>query len=150
MTAIRDSFGAFARFVNTFASSPTATALAFALVALWAISGPHFHYSDFWQLIMNTVSAVITFLMVFVLNNAQSRDTAAINAKLDSIVFAMKDADNRLIGLESQSESQAQAVIDDIRASVDEAQAELSDAGEAVDHAESALKDVSAALDRKE
>jgi len=79
MTAIRDSFGSFARFVNAFAASPAATALAFVLVLLWVISGSHFHYSDFWQLLMNTLSAVVTFLMVFVLNNAQSRDTAAIN-----------------------------------------------------------------------
>lgn len=105
---VKDSFGSFARAVNAFASSPSATAVAFALVVVWAASGPYLRYSDFWQLIMNTISAVITFLMVFVLNNAQSRDTAAINAKLDSIVFAIQDADNRLIGLESQTESQAQ------------------------------------------
>jgi low affinity Fe/Cu permease len=122
MTVIGDSFGAFARFVNTFASSPAATALAFALVAIWAVSGPRFHYSDFWQLVMNTISSVITFLMVFVLNNAQSRDTAAINAKLDAIIFAMKDTDNRLIGLEGMAESQAKAVIDEMKATVEEAQ----------------------------
>ena len=120
MIALRDSFGSFARLVNTFASSPTATAFAFALVIIWAVSGPHFHYSDFWQLVMNTVSSVITFLMVFVLNNAQNRDTAAINAKLDAIIFAIEDADNRLIGLESRSDSAAKAVIEDIKAIVEE------------------------------
>lgn len=120
---MKDSFGSFARVVNTFASSPGATAGAFALVVVWAASGPYLHYSDFWQLIMNTISGVITFIMVFVLNNAQSRDTAAINAKLDSIVFAVQDADNRLIGLESQKESLALAVIEDVRADVDDAKA---------------------------
>ena len=120
MIALRDSFGSFARLVNTFASSPTATAFAFALVIIWAVSGPHFHYSDFWQLVMNTVSSVITFLMVFVLNNAQKRDTAAINAKLEAIIFSIEDADNRLIGLESQSDSAAKAVIEDIKAIVEE------------------------------
>ncbi len=69
---------------------------------------------------MNTISSVITFLMVFVLNNAQSRDTVAINAKLDSLIFALEHADNRLIGLESQTESEAKAVINDIKAAVEE------------------------------
>lgn len=121
MTRIRDTFGAFARAVNAFASSPTATALAFALVVLWVASGPSFRYSEFWQLIMNTISSVITFLMVFVLNNAQSRDTVAINAKLDSVIFALERADNRLIGLETQTESEAQAVIEEMKATVEQA-----------------------------
>jgi low affinity Fe/Cu permease len=129
---IRDTFGSFARTVNSYASSPGATALAFGLVLLWAVSGPAFHYSTVWQLMMNTLSAVVTFLMVFVLNNAQRRDTAAINAKLDSIVFAMENADNRLIGLETQSESAAEAVIEDLKTTVDDA----------IDAAESKLRDV--------
>ncbi|MDQ2866506.1 MAG: low affinity iron permease family protein [Candidatus Eremiobacteraeota bacterium] len=139
MNILRDQFGNFARFVNLFASSPTATALAFALVVLWALSGPHFRYSDFWQLIMNTTSSIITFLMVFVLNNAQSRDTSAINAKLDAIVYAMENTDNRLIGLEQQTESEAQAVMEDIKASI-------SDAGEAVGRAEGAAGQAGTAL----
>ena len=122
---MRDMFGSFARVVNNFAASPGATALAFLLVVLWVVSGAYFRYSGFWQLLMNTLSAVITFLMVFVLNNAQSRDTAAINAKLDSIIFAMEDADNRLIGVESKSGSHAQAVIEDMKTAVEEAQAAI-------------------------
>jgi low affinity Fe/Cu permease len=121
MDFVRDQFGNFARLVNTFASSPTATALAFVLVIVWALSGSRLHYSDFWQLIMNTTSSIITFLMVFVLNNAQSRDTSAINAKLDTIIFAIEDADNRLIGLERQSESQAQAVLSDVNSAIGDA-----------------------------
>ena len=116
---MNDYFGAFARLVNAFASSPAATALAFVLVAIWIIIGPRFHHSDFWQLMMNTLSSVITFLMVFVLNNAQGRDTAAINAKLDSIVYAMADADNRLIGLESKPDSDAKALLGDLRETVE-------------------------------
>jgi len=72
---------------------------------------------------MNTLSAVITFLMVFVLNNAQSRDTTAINVKLDALIFALERADNRLIGLESQTESEAKAVIDHVKAVVEGASA---------------------------
>jgi low affinity Fe/Cu permease len=125
MVSVRDSFGSFARFVNAFAASPGATAMAFVVVGLWLVTGTSFHYSEFWQFFMNTISSVVTFLMVFVLNNAQSRDTAAINAKLDSIIFAINDADNRLIGLESKKESHAQAVIEDIKTAVEEAQTEL-------------------------
>lgn len=124
---VKDSFGSFARAVNTFAASPIATALAFLIVVLWLATGSSLQYSTVWQLSMTTLSAVVTFLMVFVLNNAQSRDTAAINAKLDSIIFAIEDADNRLIGLESKSESHAQAVIQDIKTTVEEAQAAVED-----------------------
>ena len=140
MMVLKDQFGNFARLINAFASSPAATALAFALVVLWAFSGSRFHYSDFWQLLMNTTSSVITFLMVFVLNNAQSRDTAAINAKLDAVIFAIKDADNRLIGLEQQTESDAQAVLEEVRASIDEAETAVDAAENAVEEAGSALK----------
>ena len=121
MRFLHDQFGNFARLVNTFASSPGATALAFALVLVWALSGARLHYSDFWQLMMNTTSSIITFLMVFVLNNAQSRDTAAINAKLDTLILAVEDADNRLIGLERQSDSKAKEVLAELNAAVDEA-----------------------------
>ena len=100
MQFFRDQFGKFARLVNALASSPGATAVAFAIVILWVAAGPRFHYSEFWQLIMNTTSSIITFLMVFVLNNAQSRDTAAINAKLDTLILALEHADNRLVGLD--------------------------------------------------
>lgn len=124
MHTVSDGFGAFARFINRCASSPGATALAFALVIVWGLSGSRFHYSDFWQLMMNTTSSIITFLMVFVLNNAQNRDTAAINAKLDSVIRALERADNRLIGLEEQPESAAKAVIEEIREAHDELNAQ--------------------------
>lgn len=119
MNIVSDGFGAFARIVNRCASSPGATALAFALVVVWALSGSKFHYSDFWQLIMNTTSSIITFLMVFVLNNAQNRDTAAINAKLDNLILSLERADNRLIGLEEQPESTAKAVLEEVREAVE-------------------------------
>ena len=81
-----------------------------------ALSGPFFHFSDGWQLIINTTTTVITFLMVFVLNTAQSRDTAAINAKLDAIIVAMRSADNRMIGIEKKPEGHAETVYQDVMA----------------------------------
>ncbi len=104
---MREVFGSFARSVNQFSASPQATGLAFVIVLAWAASGPLFHFSDGWQLVINTGTTIVTFLMVFVLNNAQSRDTSAMNAKLDAIIFSIETADNRLIGLERKSEAEA-------------------------------------------
>jgi low affinity Fe/Cu permease len=104
---VREVFGSFARSVNQFSASPQATGLAFVIVLAWAASGPVFHFSDGWQLVINTGTTIVTFLMVFVLNNAQSRDTSAMNAKLDAIIFSIETADNRLIGLERKSEAEA-------------------------------------------
>lgn len=127
MEQIRNGFGAFAASVNRAASNPFATALVFGVVVLWALSGPHFHYSDFWQLLMNTTASVITFMMVFVLNNAQNRDTAAINAKLDALILAVEKADNKLIGMEKLPELEARAIQKEVHAlkAVSEEAAEL-------------------------
>ena len=109
-----DQFGAFARTVNRFVSSPAATATAFVIVVVWALCGPAAHYSDGWQLIINTGTTIVTFLMVFVLNNAQSRDTSAINSKLDALIVALEAADNRAVGLEYRADSEAKVIGDEI------------------------------------
>ncbi len=111
-----NQFGAFARAVNRFAASPAATFAAFVIVLAWALCGPAFRYSDGWQLVINTGTTIVTFLMVFVLNNAQSRDTSAMNAKLDALIIAVERADNRLVGLEYKTESDAKALCDEIAA----------------------------------
>lgn len=103
-------FSRFARSTNAFVSSPAATAAAFLVVLSWGVSGPFFRFSDNWQLVINTGTSIVTFLMVFVLNNAQNRDTVAINAKLDALIHAIEAADNRFIGLESQPVERVQAV----------------------------------------
>ncbi|HEY5349499.1 MAG TPA: low affinity iron permease family protein [Candidatus Lustribacter sp.] len=113
-----DRFGTFARAVNRFAASPAATAAAFVIVVTWALCGPVFHYSDAWQLIINTGTTIVTFLMVFVLNNAQSRDTSAMNSKLDALIIALEKADNRFVGLEFKPERDAKAITEEIQASV--------------------------------
>src|SRR6202167_3836148 len=116
-----DQFGAFARTVTRFVASPAATAAAFAIVIVWALCGPAAHYSDGWQLVINTGTTIVTFLMVFVLNNAQSRDTSAINAKLDALIVAIEKADNRAVGLELKADSAAKVISEEIQASVDAA-----------------------------
>ncbi|HEY1428594.1 MAG TPA: low affinity iron permease family protein [Candidatus Tumulicola sp.] len=107
---MKNGFSAFASGVNRFVSSPAATGAAFFVVVVWALFGPITHYSDGWQLLINTGTTIVTFLMVFVLNNAQSRDTAAMNAKLDALISAIEAADNRLIGLEGRTPSEAEAI----------------------------------------
>lgn len=119
MTNISETFGTFARVVNKFCASPAATATAFAIILAWLVSGPIFHYSDGWQLMINTGTSIVTFLMVFVLNSAQSRDTAAINAKLDAVIVAIESADNRMVQIEKQTESVAETVHQEIIAVVE-------------------------------
>ena len=109
----------FAKF-STATAKVTGSPLAFLtcvlLVIVWAITGPAFKFSETWQLVINTGTTIITFLMVFILNNAQSRDTTAINLKLDSLILAVERADNRLVGLETLPASEADAITADVGA----------------------------------
>ena len=82
------------------AGKPAAFLLAAAIVAVWAISGPIFNYSDTWQLVINTGTTIITFLMVFLIQNAQNRDTKALQIKIDEILYSLKEANNSMLDLE--------------------------------------------------
>jgi|SRR6266496_1833566 len=84
--------------------SPLAFLVAVGAVAVWALLGPHFHYSDTWQLVINTGTTIITFLMVFLIQNTQNRDARAIHLKLDELIRAIREADNRVIDAENLSE----------------------------------------------
>jgi low affinity Fe/Cu permease len=91
--------------VTQWTGSSLAFALAVLLILAWLASGPLFHYSDTWQLVINTGTTVITFLMVFLIQRSQNKDTRAIELKLNELVAAMEGASNRLIGIEELSES---------------------------------------------
>jgi low affinity Fe/Cu permease len=82
--------------------------VATLLVLLWMVSGPLAHWSDTWQLVMNTISSAVTFLMVFVIQGSQTRDTDVMNAKLNEIIRSLPDARNEFLDLEPLSESQLQ------------------------------------------
>jgi low affinity Fe/Cu permease len=100
-----DFFESIASRVAAAAGRPGAFAVAFAIIVVWAISGPLFGWSDTWQLVINTGTTIVTFLMVFLIQNAQNRDAAAIQAKLDELIRCSK-ARNEFIGIEHLSERQ--------------------------------------------
>jgi low affinity Fe/Cu permease len=85
---------------------PVAFLLAFATVIVWGITGPIFHYSDTWQLVINTGTTIITFLMVFLIQNTQNRDTLALQVKVSELILAMEAADNQLAAIEDASDDE--------------------------------------------
>lgn len=97
----------FARAANLVAHAtgrPITFMLCCILVLVWAATGPFFHFSDTWQLVINTGTTIITFLMVFLIQNTQNREGAALHAKLDEVIRSLEQAQNRFIGLEQQDE----------------------------------------------
>jgi low affinity Fe/Cu permease len=82
------------------AGSPRTFLVAISLIFLWGLSGPIFHFNDTWQLIINTSTTIITFLMVFLIQNTQNRDTDILHLKIDELLLATKNAHNAMLGLE--------------------------------------------------
>lgn len=100
---------AFSRFSNAVANAmgrPIAFIIALAIVGIWALSGPLFGFSEVWQLVINTGTTIITFLMIFVLQNSQNRDGKALQAKLDELILTSSHAQNRFIGIERLDEDE--------------------------------------------
>ncbi|HMG56992.1 MAG TPA: low affinity iron permease family protein [Kofleriaceae bacterium] len=97
---IREAFRRAAHATSCAIGSPYAFVLAVLTVVIWALSGPAFHYSDTWQLVINTSTTVITFLVVFMIQNTQNRDSRAIHLKLDELIRAVGAARNRMVDLE--------------------------------------------------
>ena len=107
-------FVRFATLTAKIAGKPWTFIACLAVVLLWAVSGPVFKYSETWQLVINTGTTIITFLMVFLIQNTQNRDGAAMQAKLDELVFAVKQADARFIGIEHLTEKELDAILDEV------------------------------------
>jgi low affinity Fe/Cu permease len=93
---------------------PAAFVIALALIAIWGLTGPLFHYSDTWQLVVNTATTIVTFLMVFLIQNSQNRDAAAMQAKLDELIRAVEQARGQFIGIEHKTEREIEKIRDDL------------------------------------
>lgn len=106
------AFDRFAAAVTRWAGSPLAFCLALLSVVIWIITGPLFHYSDAWQLVINTGTTIITFLMVFLIQQSQNKDSVAVHLKLNELLAADKAASNTLIGIEDASEQDLRRVAD--------------------------------------
>jgi low affinity Fe/Cu permease len=102
--SIRDMFHRFAHATAEYAGSPAAFIIAAGLVVIWAVLGPVFHYSDTWQLTINTGTTIVTFLIVFLIQNTQNRDARAMHLKLNELIRAIAGARNDLIDLEELSD----------------------------------------------
>lgn len=109
-------FVRFATLTAKIAGKPWTFIACLAVVLIWAVSGPIFKFNETWQLVINTGTTIITFLMVFLIQNTQNRDGAAMQAKLDELVFAVKEADARFIGIEHLTEAELDAILKEVEA----------------------------------
>ena len=100
----RDYFGRVATWATRAAGSRWVTLLAVLSIVVWAATGPFFHFSENWQLVINTGTTIVTFLMVFLIQNAQNRESKALHLKLDELLLAVRQADNELISIENLTE----------------------------------------------
>ncbi|AQX84186.1 low affinity iron permease family protein [Elizabethkingia sp. HX WHF] len=99
-------FETFANRATSFTGSSSAFTIALAIVIVWLLSGPFFNYSETWQLIINTGTTIITFLMVFLIQKSQNKDSKAIQLKLNELIAASKDASNRMVDIEDLTEKE--------------------------------------------
>jgi low affinity Fe/Cu permease len=113
--AAHDFFRRFAHRTSSNVGSPWAFTLALVVILVWAVTGPIFHFSDTWQLVINTGTTIVTFLMVFLIQNTQNRDAIAIHLKLDELIRAMKGARNKLVDLEELSDEELEALRQEFR-----------------------------------
>jgi low affinity Fe/Cu permease len=103
---MRDRFHRFAAAIALLVGQPVTFVLALLAIIVWAALGPVYRYSDTWQLVINTATTIVTFLMVFLIQNTQNRDARAIHLKLDELIRSVRGARNRLVALEEMSDEE--------------------------------------------
>ena len=117
--ALAAHFSRFAQATALWTRHPATFLLAVAVVVVWIITGPIFNYSDTWQLVINTGTTIVTFLMVFLIQNTQNRDTMAIQLKLSELVLAMKGAQNKFAAIEDLNDEELAELHEECRARVE-------------------------------
>lgn len=126
-------YSRFAKSAAHFCGRPPVFAIAVAAIGVWVITGPLFHFSDTWQLVINTSTTIITFLMVFLIQNTQNRDTQAIQIKLDELIRATRGAHNALLDLEELEEDNLEAFRARYQSLASAARAQLESGGQDID-----------------
>ncbi|MBD7940888.1 low affinity iron permease family protein [Brevundimonas guildfordensis] len=96
------------------AGRPWTFIICLAVVLVWALSGPVFKYSETWQLVINTGTTIVTFLMVFLIQNTQNRDAAAMHTKMDELIYAVRKADSRFIGIEHLTDKELAVILEEV------------------------------------
>lgn len=102
--------------VAAFAGQPISFIIALSVIAIWSLTGSLFDYSDTWQLVVNTATTIVTFLMVFLIQNSQNRDSAAMQAKLDELLRAVEQAREQFIGIEHKTDREIEKIRADLEA----------------------------------
>jgi len=113
---LSQTFAIFAQKIATYTGHPVAFMIAAGTIAAWIVSGPIFHFSDTWQLIINTGTTIVTFLMVFLIQNTQNRDMLSMQLKLSELVLAMNGAENKFAAIEDLSDEELEKLHQDCRA----------------------------------
>lgn len=109
-STFRQYFNIFSNRVTKATGSPFAFILAVAAVVAWGITGPMFHFSDTWQMVINTGTTIVTFLMVFIIQHSQNKDTVALQLKMNELIAATKTASNRLISIEDLTDEELETL----------------------------------------
>lgn len=122
-------FQKFSNKTAKYSGKPITFLMAVLIVVVWGVTGPLFKYSDTWQLVINTGTTIITFLMVFLIQNTQNRDTKALQLKLDEIIIALSHAHNEMVELEDLDEAELEKVHDRMKKVAKESEESLEDSG---------------------
>ena len=109
-SVMSQKFNQFSNWITKATGTPTAFLLALLIVLVWGICGPVFHFSEVWQLVINTGTTIITFLMMFVIQQSQNKDTLALHLKLNELIAANENTSNRLVGSEDLSDEELETI----------------------------------------